>query len=193
MKDTEVDAMLAPAGTAVEEGGGWKFATLASSGKRLLASKVLPTRYCPRSTHSTTRRSGEYARPLARNASYGLPAGGQRKGTPKLSGKDRGYGFSNEEVEDGLPGLAQELLPNSLAPKRDEDWAHELCKGTFRAWRSTKAGCPEPRKKSWTPPANTAGMSGCTTLAFRTRPGRLSSGAQRPGALGTRGNGVGAS
>jgi len=43
MKDTEVEAVVAPAGITAEEGRDWKFATLASSEKRLLASKVLPT------------------------------------------------------------------------------------------------------------------------------------------------------
>ena len=42
MKNTEVDARLAPASIAVEGGGGWKFATLASPESRLPAPKILP-------------------------------------------------------------------------------------------------------------------------------------------------------
>ena len=42
MKDTEVEAMIAPAGITVEGGGGWKFATLASPESRLPAPKILP-------------------------------------------------------------------------------------------------------------------------------------------------------
>jgi hypothetical protein len=34
MKDTQVEALVAPAGIAVEEGGGWKFATLVLEEKR---------------------------------------------------------------------------------------------------------------------------------------------------------------
>jgi hypothetical protein len=43
MKDTQVEAVVAPAGITVEEGGDWKFVTLASRESRLLASKILPT------------------------------------------------------------------------------------------------------------------------------------------------------
>ena len=42
MKDTEVDAMLAPADITVEGGGVCKFATLASPESRWLAPKILP-------------------------------------------------------------------------------------------------------------------------------------------------------
>jgi hypothetical protein len=42
MKNTEVDAMLAPASIAVEGGGGWKFTPLASPESRLPAPKILP-------------------------------------------------------------------------------------------------------------------------------------------------------
>jgi len=42
MKNTDVDVMLAPASIAVEGGGGWKFATLASPETRLPAPKILP-------------------------------------------------------------------------------------------------------------------------------------------------------
>jgi hypothetical protein len=34
MNDTQVEALVAPAGIAVEEGGGWKFATLVLEEKR---------------------------------------------------------------------------------------------------------------------------------------------------------------
>ena len=42
MKDTEVEAMIAPAGITVEGDGVWKFATLASPESRLPAPKILP-------------------------------------------------------------------------------------------------------------------------------------------------------
>ena len=42
MKNTEVDAMLAPASITVEGGGGWKFATLATPESRLPVPKILP-------------------------------------------------------------------------------------------------------------------------------------------------------
>ena len=42
MNNTELDAMLAPASIAVEGGGDWKFATLASPESRWLAPKILP-------------------------------------------------------------------------------------------------------------------------------------------------------
>jgi hypothetical protein len=42
MKNTELVAMLAPASIAVEGGGGWKFAPLASPESRLPAPKILP-------------------------------------------------------------------------------------------------------------------------------------------------------
>ena len=67
MKNTEVDAMLAPAGIAVEGGGGWKFATLASPERRLPAPKILPmpsvaffsypkSGYCDQTDSLTLRR-----------------------------------------------------------------------------------------------------------------------------------------
>src|SRR5215218_7360119 len=43
MKDTQVDAVVAPAGITVEEGGGWKLVTLASPKSRLPAPKILST------------------------------------------------------------------------------------------------------------------------------------------------------
>jgi hypothetical protein len=42
MKDTEVEAVVGSAGIAVEGGGGWKFATLASPESRLPDPKTLP-------------------------------------------------------------------------------------------------------------------------------------------------------
>jgi|SRR5215211_2071698 len=42
MNNTEVEAMIAPASIAVEGGGDWKFATLASPESRLPAPKILP-------------------------------------------------------------------------------------------------------------------------------------------------------
>jgi hypothetical protein len=42
MKDTEVEAMIAPASIAVEGDEGWKFTPLASPESRWLAPKILP-------------------------------------------------------------------------------------------------------------------------------------------------------
>jgi hypothetical protein len=41
--------------------------------------------------------------------------------------KGRGKRFETYEVEDALPGLARELLPDSPAAQWDAEWAHELC------------------------------------------------------------------
>jgi hypothetical protein len=59
MKDTEVDAMLAPAGITVEEGGGWKFTTLAFPKSRLPAPKILPI---PSADFFSYPKTGEYER-----------------------------------------------------------------------------------------------------------------------------------
>ena len=61
MKDTEVEAKIAPAGITVEGGGGWKFATLASPETRLPAPKILPMPSvaffpCPKSGHCDYER-----------------------------------------------------------------------------------------------------------------------------------------
>jgi hypothetical protein len=45
--------------------------------------------------------------------------------------KDRGHKLRAEEVEDALPGLARELLPDTPAVQWDTEWAHELCKGAL--------------------------------------------------------------
>jgi hypothetical protein len=42
--------------------------------------------------------------------------------------KDRSLGFSNDEVEDAVLGLARDLMPNTPAAQWDTEWAHELCK-----------------------------------------------------------------
>jgi hypothetical protein len=42
--------------------------------------------------------------------------------------KDRGHKLRAEEVEDALPGLARELLPDTPAAQWDSEWAHDLCK-----------------------------------------------------------------
>jgi hypothetical protein len=42
--------------------------------------------------------------------------------------KDRSLGFSNDEVEDAVFGLARDLLSNTPAAQWDAEWAHELCK-----------------------------------------------------------------
>ena len=91
------------------------------------------------------------------------------------------------------PGWPESFYPTAWPLNGTKTGRTSCARVPSRAWWSTIAGCPEPRRKSWTSPANTAGMSGCTTLALRTRPGRLSSGAQRLGAVGTRGHGAGAS
>jgi hypothetical protein len=41
---------------------------------------------------------------------------------------DRGHKLQADEVEDGLLGLARELLTNTPAAQWDAGWAHELCK-----------------------------------------------------------------
>lgn len=53
MKDKQVEAVVAPAGIAVEEGGGWKITTLAS------AERVgcWLRRYCPWPVHGTKTNS----------------------------------------------------------------------------------------------------------------------------------------
>jgi hypothetical protein len=38
--------------------------------------------------------------------------------------KDRGKRFETDEVEDALPSLARELLPDSPAAQWDVEWAH---------------------------------------------------------------------
>ncbi len=42
--------------------------------------------------------------------------------------KDRGYQFQADEVEEALPGLARELLPDTSAAQWDAEWANDLCK-----------------------------------------------------------------
>jgi hypothetical protein len=59
MKDTEVEAMLAPAGITVEGAGGWKFTTLASPESRWLAPKILPIPSAVFFSYATT---GEHER-----------------------------------------------------------------------------------------------------------------------------------
>ena|SRR5215212_11991897 len=53
MNDMQVEAVIAPAGITVEEGGGWKFVTLASPERAGLWLR----RYCPCPAQSSTTRS----------------------------------------------------------------------------------------------------------------------------------------
>ena len=95
MKYTHVETVMAPADITVEEGGGWKFVTLTSPGR---AGRLL-RRYCPcPAQSSTTPESGEYARPLARNASYRPLARDQRRNTAKTIWQrpDNGFGVLQE-------------------------------------------------------------------------------------------------
>jgi len=80
-------------------------------------------------------------------------------------------------VEDGLPGLARELLPNSLAPKRDEDWAHELCKGALSCLVEHHSRLPGAEKEildlscqhSWNERMHDAGLANAARPPFERR------------------------
>jgi hypothetical protein len=59
MKNTQVEAMIAPAGITVEGGGGWKFAMLEFPESRLPAPKILPM---PSAVFFSYSKSSDYER-----------------------------------------------------------------------------------------------------------------------------------
>ena len=60
--------------------------------------------------------------------------------------KERGYGFSNDEVEDALLGLARELLPHTPGAQWDAEWAHKLCKDALAYLAKAYAGLSAQEK-----------------------------------------------
>ena|SRR5215211_1567939 len=62
--------------------------------------------------------------------------------------KDRGHGFSNDEVEDSLLGLARELLPDTRAAQWDAEWAHELYKEALTRLAKAYAGLSAKEKNA---------------------------------------------
>jgi hypothetical protein len=60
--------------------------------------------------------------------------------------KDRGKRFETNEVEDALPSLARELLPDSPAAQWDVEWAHELCKDALTRLAKAYLGLSAAKK-----------------------------------------------
>src|SRR5215212_1309871 len=58
----------------------------------------------------------------------------------------RGNQFHAHEVEDGLLGLARELLPDTPAAQWDAEWAHDLCKDTLAHLARDYAGLSAEEK-----------------------------------------------
>jgi hypothetical protein len=63
--------------------------------------------------------------------------------------KGRGKRFETYEVEDALPGLAQELLPDSPAAQWDAEWAHELCKDALTRLAKAYLGLSAAENDAW--------------------------------------------
>jgi hypothetical protein len=62
--------------------------------------------------------------------------------------KDRSLGFSNDEVEDTVLGLARDLMPNTPAAQWDTEWAHELCKDALARLAEAYAGLSAEEKEA---------------------------------------------
>ena len=63
--------------------------------------------------------------------------------------KGRGKRFETYEVEDALPGLARELLPDSPAAQWDAEWAHELCKDALTRLAKAYLGLSAAENDAW--------------------------------------------